>query len=173
MSQKIKNFVRLGPVFDCLSTKWGCPHALCILFPTLNMKVALLQRDCVYNIISAEIQACKSQLSREVILQLNIHNVCSECNPSSVYMNDEMCPKRLPKNFVIPIEQNDAQLYGTYRRRSPQSSGETSPRNYCPKRVSLLSLLDTIYGSTVFSKAGDSVPVPSESWTLCVPHWRK
>lgn len=45
-------------------------------------------------------------------------------------MNDGVCTKQFPKEFKYEIGHDNALLYIAYRRRAPDSGGETAPWIY-------------------------------------------
>lgn len=106
--------------------KRGLPHAHCIFFMTPASKVNLLNPTFVDTIISAEILDEQHRLLRQIVLKHNMHNPCGHLNPFAVCMIDNICSKRFPKDFVDETGHDEAQLYVMYRRRSPDSGGETA-----------------------------------------------
>ena len=90
----------------------------------------------VDQIISAEIPTIPESLTdeakdqcrqlRDIVLKCMIHGPCGNRNRNSPCMIDGKCSKGFPKQFQMCTSWNKRSSYPTYRRRSPDSGGETA-----------------------------------------------
>lgn len=70
-----------------------------------------------------------------------MHNLCAHFNPSAVCMTDSFYSKQFPKYFVNETGHDEA-LYVTYRRRSPDSGGQSAPWAY--RTLAVASIAGTV-----------------------------
>lgn len=99
----------------------GLPHAHCFFFMTSQSKTTLAHTLFVDSIISEKILPASSSTLCQVIPKHNMHRLCESFNPSAVYMDDGICTKWFPKQFVEKTGHHNAQLSVAYRRRAPDS----------------------------------------------------
>lgn len=106
------------------------PHTHCNAFMTQDSKVALHQPSYEDSIRYAEIPNEMNPILYQFMLRHNMHNLCGGFNPSAVCMDDKTCTKHFPKQFVKKTAHHKAQLYVTYRRRSPDCGEGTASWTY-------------------------------------------
>ena len=114
--------------------KRGLPHAHILLIVSDDDR--LRTPEDVDQIISAEIPTIPESLTdeakdqcrqlRDIVLKCMIHGPCGNRNRNSPCMIDGKCSKGFPKQFQMCTSWNKRSSYPTYRRRSPDSGGETA-----------------------------------------------
>ena len=106
--------------------KRGLPHVHCIFFLDRPSKQRLNDPLNVDQLISAEIPPTSDPELRDIVLKHAIHTPCDSQNPSPVCHNEEgKCQKHFPKDFTNETGRDENDYYVTYKRRSPQSGGES------------------------------------------------
>ena len=103
--------------------KRGLPHAHILLILTKESKP--ITPESIDNIVSAEIpnQTVNPELYK-IITSQNVHGPCGYINTNSPCMDNGRCTKNFPKPFQDSTRVTE-HSYPQYRRRCPDSGGET------------------------------------------------
>lgn len=108
--------------------KWTpCTCSLHIIYDlTVKERVSLFDPTFIDTILSAENSAEHHSLPCQIVLKHNIHNFWGQLNLSAVCMITNYCPKQFTKDLVNETDHDEAQLYVTYRQRSPDFGVQTA-----------------------------------------------
>lgn len=106
--------------------KLGLLRAHCKLFMRPESKALLFDPSIIDITISVEISMAFIPYLRQVVLRQNMHKLCESFNPSTICMDGGASTKRSTKKIASETCQNIAEMYVTYRRRSPDFGGKTT-----------------------------------------------
>lgn len=106
-------------------------------------KTALLQPSFIDLIISDEILLNRNPSLSQVVLKHNMHSPCGAFDPSAVCIDDRICKKRSPKQFVEETVHENAQIYINYRQKARDDGDGTAPWTYrAPKEGTTTRIID-------------------------------
>lgn len=78
------------------------------------MKTALLQPSFIDSVFSAQVSRNKNTSLGQIALMHDKHILCRALNSSAVSMDEGICTKWFPKQFLKETGQDDAQMYLTF-----------------------------------------------------------
>lgn len=131
--------------------KRGLPHVHIL---TWLKKGSHIVPDNIDRIISAEIPSATEEPELHNLVKTNmVHGPCGPLRPNAPCMSDGVCTKKFPKDFRCETEYgNDG--YPKYRRRSPQSGGNT------------VNVTRFIHNQEVTEEIDNRFVVPYNKWLL-------